>query len=136
MIMPIIAVKNMAASVDYYTNKLGWNKSFSMPGEDGTEVFAIISMNEGVTFGLSAMGAPEPRGTGVVFMCYVAEDQDIDEYYEACKGHGASIRDDIKNEYWGDRCFSVSDPDGYVLNICKTVQQKSHEEILSSHASN
>lgn len=132
MIMPILAVSDMAASLEFYVNKLGWSKTFSMPGEGAGEVFAIVSMNDGVTFGLSAMPAPNPRGSGVVFMCYVAADSSIDQYYAECQNRGASIAEEIKDEYWGDRSFGVTDPDGYVLSISKTVQQKSHEEILAS----
>ena len=136
MIMPILAVSDMTASLDFYVGKLGWTKTFSMSGEDGQDMFAIVSMNQGVTFGLSAMGAPEPRGTGVVFMSYVAPEADIDEYYAVCQGNGATIAQEIKNEYWGDRCFGVTDPDGYYHNICKTVEAKSPEEILASHSQN
>lgn len=135
MVLPILAVTNMTASLDFYVNQLNWTKTFSMPSEDGSEGFAMLQFNSGVSFGLSAMPSPDPKGQGVVLMAYVADDVDIDEYCAQCKSRGANVTKDIRNEYWGDRCFDCSDPDGYFLTICKTIQQKSPEEILASQSS-
>jgi hypothetical protein len=47
-----------------------------------------------------------------------------DAYYaERASGHRALIKD----EYWGDRVFSLRDPTGYMLTMCKTVKQMSME---------
>ena len=132
MVLPILAVSDITASVDFYVNKLGWNKLFAMPGDDGKDSFVMVSLREGVMYGLSALDAPSPKGQGVVLMTYVADDADIDSYYGECKGRGATIAMEIKDEYWGDRCFGVTDPDGYYLSICKTVRQVSAEEILGA----
>jgi uncharacterized glyoxalase superfamily protein PhnB len=135
MVLPILAVKDMTASVDFYCNKLGWNNVFDMPTEGGGISFAMVSLREGVMFGLSRMDAPEPKGQGVALMCYIADDSDIDAYYTECMGRGASIAMEIKDEYWGDRCFAVSDPDGYYVQVCKTVKQMAPEDIAAAASS-
>ena len=132
MVLPILSVSNIATSVDFYTNKLGWNKVFGMPGEDGNENFVMVSLREGVMYGLSAMHAPDPKGQGIALMTYVADETDIDAYYAECQSNGATIATEIKDEYWGDRCFGVADPDGYYIMFCKTVKQMSPEDILAA----
>lgn len=132
MILPILAVKDITASIDFYCNKLAWTKIFDMPSQDGGVSFAMVSLRDGVMFGLSRMDAPEPKGQGVALMCYVADDADIDAYYSECKGRGASISMEIKDEYWGDRCFAVSDPDGYYVQVCKTVKQMTPDDITAA----
>lgn len=135
MVLPILAVKDVVASLDFYCNKLGWNKIFDMKDDAGAATFAMVSMREGVMFGLSGMDAPQPKGQGVVLMCYVADDSDIDAYYAECQGRGVTIAQEIKDEYWGDRCFGVSDPDGYIIRVCKTVKQMAPEDIVAASSS-
>ena len=135
MVIPILATADLAKSLDFYTGKLGWTKVFGMPEPEGHDVFAIVSMNDGVTFGLSALPAPDPKGNGVVLMCYVDEEADIDTYYAECTARDTPIAREIRDEYWGDRCFDVTDTDGYVLCVCKTVRPMAPEEIAAAAGS-
>ncbi len=132
MIMPMLSVKDVDASVQFYTEKLGFKTSVLMKGASGEHVFAIVQLGQ-AHLGLGAIleehNIPEPRGAGVSFMVYVPEDTDIDAHYEAVKAKGVPIAEAIKTEYWGDRVYSVKDPDGYHLTMTKTVKQVSNEEI-------
>lgn len=133
MIMPILAVSNMSASLAFYQDVLGFSVGVSMPGEDGTPFFAIVDKGELVHVGLQ--NDPKhvgERGSGVVFMLYVPDGTDMEAYYNEVKGKGASILEELKEEYWGDQLFSVSDPDGYYLSLCKTVKQMTPDEIAAS----
>jgi PhnB protein len=134
MIMPILAVTNLSSSIDFYTKQLGFDLMVTMPGEDGTDNFAIVNWGQAVMFGLMPQPAPEPRGSGVAFMVYVPNEVDIDAYYAEVQSRGVTIAEEIKDQYWGDRTFNVVDPDGYYLMISKTMQQMSNEEIQAAHA--
>jgi PhnB protein len=134
MIMPILAVKDVAASIAFYQDKLGFSVSVSMPGEDGQPNFAVLNMGDGVTVGLQLDTELAQRGDGVVLMMYVPDSTDIDGYYGQVKGRGVPIVEEINTGYWGDRLFSVKDPDGYWVSLCKTVQQMSNEEIQAAGA--
>ena len=131
MINPMLAVKDVDASVKFYTEKLGFKHDFSMPGPDGKTFFGWVSLGK-AAFGLQFVPDLDHRGNGVVFMIAVPEDTDIDQYYADVQKKGVNITDPIKDEYWGDRTFSVHDPDGYVLTPFKTVKQVSMEEIMAS----
>ena len=132
MIMPIIAVKDVAASITFYQDKLGFSSSVTLNGENEQPNFAVMNMGDAVTLGLQLDPQLEHRGNVVVFMVYVPESTDIDSYYAEVKGRGVAIVEDINTGYWGDRLFSVKDPDGYWVSLCKTVQQMTNEEIVAA----
>lgn len=131
MIMPILAVKDVEASIAFYTQKLGFNHDFSLPGPDGTAVFAGVSLGKS-GFGLSLEPEASQGGPGVVFMVYVPDDADIDAIYADVTAKGVKLEQDIKTEYWGDRVFSVRDIDGYYISLCKTVKQMTMDEIADA----
>lgn len=128
MIMPILSVKDVNTSVQFYTEKLGFKTSVLMEGASGEPVFAIVQLGQ-AHLGLGLDDVPEPRGAGVAFMVYVPDDTDIDTHYESVKAKGVPIVEEIKTEYWGDRVYSIKDPSGYHITMTKTVKQVSNDEI-------
>ncbi len=131
MIMPILSVKNIAASKKFYTETLGFQQSVSMNDDNGIEVFGIFTLgNSDIGIGIDP-STPTPHAT-VQFMIYVPDDLDIDQYYADVKARGGAA-DDLKTEYWGDRKFDIKDPDGYWLTLCKTVKMMTHEEAAANN---
>src|SRR5690606_26451570 len=122
MIMPILAVKDVDASIAFYKDVLGFNHDFSMPGPDNKTSFAGVSLGK-AAFGLRLEPEAGPGGEGLVFMVYVPDDADLDAYYAEAQSRGANIKQPIKDESWGDRVFSLRDRSGYSLSMCKTVRQ-------------
>ena len=53
-------------------------------------------------------------GKGVYLTIEVA---DVDKLYEALKNKGANIVIDIRDEPWGDRHFSIVDPNGIGIDL-------------------
>jgi len=134
MINPILSVKNVEKSITFYKEKLGFTVDFTMPDQNGVNTFAFVRLADNA-IGLSQELVEGKAGVGVVFMIYVADDTDIDAYYEQVKSNGATIAQKIRDEYWGDRSFAVTDLDGYFLSFSKTVKDMSPEEIIAAQAS-
>ena len=128
MIMPILAVKDVDASIAFYTRQLGFKNDFTLPGNDGQNAFAGVSMGS-AAFGLSRVADLEHRGHGVAFMVYVPQETDLDAYYADVQSRHTKIVEAIQTQYWGDRNFTVHDPDGYVVMLSKTVKQVPLEEL-------
>jgi uncharacterized glyoxalase superfamily protein PhnB len=128
-ILPILAVKDYDASVKFYTEKLGFTSEMTMQGPDGSNVFGFVGYGKETQVGLSRDEKLIERGNGVVLMIYPSGEFDIDAFYEQVKKNGVSITEELKTEYWGDRVFSVKDPDGYYLTFGKTVQTVPMDEI-------
>ena len=128
MIMPILSVSDVDASIAFYKDQLGFRHDMSMSPE-GKTVFAIVGWGQAVAIGLS-LDPKSPIGApGVQFMIYVPDELNIDTYYNEVKARGVAIKDELVDSYWGDRTFSVNDPDGYWLTIATTVKQVPVEDM-------
>jgi uncharacterized glyoxalase superfamily protein PhnB len=131
MIMPILAVKDVDSTVVFFQDKLGFRHDMSMAGSEGKNVFAIVGLGAAV-FGLGSddsLAEKMPWGSGVQFMIYLPEGQSIDSYYADIKAKGIKIDDELADTYWGDRAFTIHDPDGYMLTFAVTVKQVPIEEM-------
>ena len=47
------------------------------------------------------------------------EVDNVDEIYEEMKNKGVEIKVEIRNEFWGDRHFSIEDPNGVIVDFVK-----------------
>ncbi len=123
MIMPILTVEDVDQAVAFFTEKLSFRHVMSMAPE-GKSIFAIVNFG-GSDFGLgSDPAAPQPPyAPGVQFMIYLPEGQSIEDYYAQVQANGVKIDDELAETYWGDRAFTVHDPDGYMLTFSVTVKQ-------------
>ncbi len=132
MIAPILAVQDVDRSIRYYCEQLGFVQDFCLEGPDGTNAFAFVSLGEesdGVAIGLSRHPVEGVRGQGVVLMVYIPRSLDLDAYYEQVRGRGVAIEEEIATQYWGDRTFSLRDPDGYHLSLSQAVESPDMDEI-------
>ena len=127
MLSPILACEDVAKAIEYYTEKLGFEKTMAMPGPDGVNTFAFVQLGAS-TVGLSRADT-ENVGNGVVFMVYLPEGTSIDDVYADVKSKGVPFAEELRTEYWGDRVFSVKDPDGFFISICQTVEETDMEHV-------
>ena len=119
-VIPILNVKNFAASMDYYVNKLGFRKKWDW--------------GDPPTFGCVT------RGKVHIFLCEGAQGQpgvwmsifteDVDALHEEYKKSGAIIRLTPTNMPWGTREMNVEDPDGHRLRMGSEATGPADEEGL------
>jgi uncharacterized glyoxalase superfamily protein PhnB len=119
-VVPILNVKNFAAPMDYYVNRLGFSKKWDW----GTPP----------TFGCVTRGKVE------IFLCEGAQGQagmwmsiftgDVDALHEEYKQSGAIIRLPPTNMPWGTREMNVEDPDGHRLRMGSHATGPADEEGL------
>ena len=118
VISPLLAVRNMKETIEFYTNSLGFKAGMAFPdatnpeyvdlSKDGMVIMCIPAKDHGISH-------EEKFGIGVYL--YMKIDGDIDEYYEELKKKGVRIAVDIKEEPYGVRDFTVEDIDGYQLTF-------------------
>ena len=117
-ISPTLAVRDMKATLDFYTQALGFNVGMTFPTLDNPE-YADISRDGMVLMFVPTknlgIGKNEKLGTGVNL--YLQIDGDIDVYYYQLKKRGVEIVVNIRDEPYGIRDFTVQDPDGYLLTF-------------------
>lgn len=102
--VPILRVNNLAVSLAYYTNTLGFKVDWDYGG------FASVSRDRCSLF--LCEGGQGHAGTWI----WVAVD-DSDLLFEEWKASGAHIRQPPTNFPWGSRELQLQDPDGHVLRF-------------------
>lgn len=135
-ISPVLTVRDMDASVTFYREVLGFVDADVLRAPDGKPVHGEARRGSvTIQFSPAEPSGPDAndrRGAGVILYIQVGA-EDIDRYWESVVNAGADVIEEIKTQFWGDRCFSIADPDGYHLMFAKQVREVSMEE-LQAHA--
>ncbi len=106
----IFAAADIAATVDYYKNVLGFDSSWTW-GEPPT--FAGVSWG-----GMNLMFNLQPDlAAKVAGHEHWINADDVDQLYEQHRERGAKIVSPIEDKPWGVREYTVEDPNGYRLRI-------------------
>jgi len=117
-----IGVSDLKRSLSFYQDVVGLEKMGEWPS------YAMFDVG-GVTFGLQAKGKLE--------ICLLVDD--VDEAYRNLKDRGARFATEPKDQPWGGRAATFSDPDGnkvtiesFHCNVCGAVCE-SYREFLEQH---
>jgi uncharacterized glyoxalase superfamily protein PhnB len=125
-IIPTLAVADIDASVRFYTEVLGFDVGFTLPGEDGKLIHGSVQRGDSyLMFGRvdpSNTHDQAPLGRGVVLYATVDDSEDIDAYFQRVKAAGATVVQEPTDQFWGHRDWGITDPDGYLLFISKVTQ--------------
>jgi uncharacterized glyoxalase superfamily protein PhnB len=89
---------------------------------DGTVVTGQVQRaGNNIMFNLNPADASS-KGGGIYLWCRV-EDTDLDDLYRELQSKGVEVVDQIQDQYWGDRYFSVRDLNGYILAFNKSLSK-------------
>jgi uncharacterized glyoxalase superfamily protein PhnB len=117
-ISPMLAVRNMKQTIEFYKKSLGFKMGMAFPDAENPE-YADLSKDGMVLMFIPAknvgIGSQEKLGVGVNL--YMQIDGDIDEYYRGLKNKGVKVVVDIKDDPYGIRDFMVEDINGYKLTF-------------------
>ena len=119
MISPVLNVRDVESSVAFYTRMLGFCGDGGLPGVDGATVFAEVMLDD---MQVMFVRGDSAGAAGVELYIRLPERMDIRALYKRAKGQGVKIAREISPEFWGERVFSVFDPDGYKLTFAQKVR--------------
>ena len=114
-IAPFFIAKDVAASMSFYQNFLGFEVAFSEPG--GNPFFGIVSRDGAMLMLKSVGAAPIPNHTrdpSARWDAYVSV-PDPDTLAAEYLSRGVQFSEPLKDTHDGLRGFELKDPDGYVL---------------------
>jgi uncharacterized glyoxalase superfamily protein PhnB len=135
-LQPDLVVKSIENSVEFYRDVLGFDVTYQMRGPDGNVSHAEVTLGAASLMFDRLDWAPhvadQPRGAGINLYITLEDTADIDAYYTRVRERGATITEEIKDQFWGDRHFSLVDPDGYSISFAKNVRQVSEQEIAAA----
>ena len=117
-ISPMLAVRNMKQTIEFYKISLGFKRGMAFPDADNPEYIDLSKDGMVLMFiPVENVGIGKEEKLGVGVNIYMQIDGDIDEYYNELKNKGVKIVVDIKDEPYGIRDFTVEDIDGYKLTF-------------------
>lgn len=117
---PMLIVKDLEASSNFYQKALGFEHIFTMPGPGGQPALAHLRW---VKYADVLIAKPrdgkelmEPKGVGVSlnFNLFDRFDGDIDAFAKHARESGANVMAPI-DQPWNVREVTIMDPDGYKL---------------------
>jgi catechol 2,3-dioxygenase-like lactoylglutathione lyase family enzyme len=108
-----LPVTDMAKAHDFYTQVLGFTKTF----ENGNPVgFMILKRDQGELH-LTLHPQHQPSSFNAAHLLV----DDVDTLYATCVQHGARVIKGLKNQDYGLRAFVFADPDGNRIDVGQLV---------------
>ena len=131
---PTLSVADVAASVDWYTNKLGFTSVFTLPVPGGGIAMAHLRWRKYADLLLVPdYGSPDaehPKGVGVAFSL-LADTTSVDDMAANLDNNGVEIAEGPVDRPWNTRDIVVHDPDGFKLVFFEPVDiTRSFEDVM------
>jgi catechol 2,3-dioxygenase-like lactoylglutathione lyase family enzyme len=108
-IAAMVPVKDMTKAYAFYSNVLGFTKTF----ENGTPVGFIILERDDAELHLTL----QPNYKAAPFNVAHLMVYDVDALYAICQQHGLRIIKGLKDKDYGLRAFVFEDPDGNRIDV-------------------
>jgi PhnB protein len=112
----MLTVSDVPAAVSFYQKAFGFSKRAIMKGPDGKPIHAELTLR-GTTLMLGPESPDMKRRTAksigaspASLFIYV---ENVDKVVEKATKLGATSQGPVMDMFWGDRCGTIADPDGY-----------------------
>ena len=142
----MLTVGDVKAATAFYQKALGFTKRGIMNGPDGKAVHAELTLR-GTTLMLTPempqMGSRSAKAVGASPTSLYLLTESVDKVVAKAVKLGATPKGRGMDMFWGDRCGTLIDPDGYMWMIAthkaeptpKEMNQKMKEQMSSQMAS-
>jgi len=111
-----LTVADIPAAVSFYQKAFGFTKRGIMSGPDGKPMHAELTLR-GTTLMLgpenAAMGRRSAKSVGASPATLYLYVENVDKVVAKATKLGATPQGPVMDMFWGDRCSTVVDPDGY-----------------------
>ncbi len=135
-VMPYLIVKGASAALEFYKSVFGAVEMMRMAGPDGTVMHAEIKIGNSVIM----LGEENPQwgakgpgsfGGSPVGLCVYCVD--VDARVEAAVVAGAGILKPVRDQFYGDRSGTITDPFGHHWTVATHIEDVSVEEMSRRH---
>ena len=119
---PVIISNDLLSTKQFYTTWLNyqiifestWFVLLATPGENSS-LIAFMDEDHPST-------PPSPKAVKGEGMFLTIEVSDASQLYSALKSSGASYTYELKDEFWGQRRFALTDPNGIWIDVVEQIQ--------------
>jgi len=141
----ILTVTDVKAAAAFYQKALGFAKRGIMNGPDGKAIHAELTLR-GTTLMLGPempqMGSRSAKTIGASPTGLYLLTQNVDKTVAKAVKLGGTTKGPVMDMFWGDRCGTIVDPNGYIWMVAthiaqptpKEMQQKMREQMASQQA--
>lgn len=131
-VTPYLTVKGADAAIAFYEDVFGATERGRLSAPDGSVAHAELAIGDGLLmlaeenpdWGTTAPGTI--GGTAVTIAVYV---EDVDATVRLAVEHGATVKMEPTDEFYGDRAASVIDPFGHAWHIAARIEELSMEQM-------
>jgi PhnB protein len=115
-----LTVSDIPAAVSFYQKAFGFTKRGIMNGPDRKPVHAELTLR-GTTLMLGpenlAMGRRTAKSVGASPASLYIYVENVDKIVDKATKLGATTQGPVMDMFWGDRCGTIVDPDGYTWMV-------------------
>jgi uncharacterized glyoxalase superfamily protein PhnB len=138
-VTPQLVLDNAAQAIDWYKKALGAQETSRAVGPDGKIMHAELRIgNSPIMLNDPMMGGKGPKALGgspVSLWLYV---EDCDALFNRAVKEGAQAAGgpmgQMADQFWGDRCGTITDPHGYNWTIATHKEDLTPEEMQQRQA--
>lgn len=130
---PMLVVRSIKASIEFYTKAFGFKLRGAFPGPDGTLMHAELMHKDSLIMlgpENQQMGSFAPQGPSPVTLYIFVEN--VDSTVQKAVATGGKVMMPVADMFWGDRCGVVVDPDGHSWMIATHVKNMTPEEMMQA----
>jgi PhnB protein len=132
-VTPMLTLNNASDTIAWYTRALGAKEISRATGPDGKILHAQLQIGNSHVMVHDVMGTKGPReygGSPLSLWIYV---EDADQLFNRAVNAGARVDPGpmgrMADQFWGDRCGTLTDPEGYQWTIATRKEDLTREEM-------
>lgn len=134
----MLTVSDVAAAAAFYQKAFGFTKRGIMNGPDGKPIHAELTLR-GTTLMLgpenAALGKRSAKNVGASPASLFLYVEKVDQVVAKAVSLGATARGPVMDMFWGDRCGTVLDGDGYAWMVGTHKAEPTSKRIATGAAS-
>lgn len=132
-VTPHLIMNDAAGALEWYKKALGAEEVMRSAGPDGKIMHAELRIGNSLIMLNDEMGGGKsPKALGGSPMSLWIYVDDCDTLYRRAVAAGAKIppgpMGELADQFWGDRCGGIIDPEGYVWTIATRKEDLTPEE--------
>jgi len=131
-VTPYLIIRGAARALEFYKKAFGATELMRFPGPGGTIGHAEIKIGEGVVMLADEspeMGHKSPQTLGRTAITLLFYVPDVDAQFAKAVGAGGTVKQALKDQFYGDRSGTITDPFGHVWTIATHKEDVSPEEM-------